>query len=82
MLAEFFFVGCLVLKMKSLQSFKLLGTAQHQVVSLSVPEDRGHGLPGCDDLYQHFGGICCLCLQETGITSRKTIVIICTVVRI
>jgi hypothetical protein len=51
-------------------------------VSLSVPEDRGHGLPGCDDLYQHFGGICSLCLQETSVTSRKTIVIICTVMRI
>jgi hypothetical protein len=31
LLAEFF-VGCLVLKMKSPQSFKLSGTAQHQVV--------------------------------------------------
>jgi hypothetical protein len=31
-LAEFFFVGCLVVKMKTPQSFKLSGTAQHQVV--------------------------------------------------
>ena len=77
-----FLVGCLVLKMKSSQSFKLSGTAQHQVVCLSVPEDRDYGLLGCDDLYQHFGGICCLCLQETNVTSRKTIVIVCTVMSI
>jgi hypothetical protein len=58
LLAEYFFVGCLVLKMKSPQSFKLSGTIQHQYAS--VCQSQKIEVMACQDVT-----ICTNILEES-----------------